>query len=75
VGRKFRRTYMIGDPVEVVIEKVDPLRHQIDLAVIQPELAAAVMAEAGGPEAPLASREDGPEDADDDDDDGILYAD
>jgi ribonuclease R len=38
VGRKFRRTYMIGDPVEVVIEKVDALRHQIDLAVIQPEL-------------------------------------
>ncbi len=38
VGRKFRRTYMIGDPVEVVIEKVDALRHQIDLVVIQPDL-------------------------------------
>jgi ribonuclease R len=38
VGRKYRRTYMIGDPVEVVIEKVDAMRHQIDLAVIQPEL-------------------------------------
>ncbi|MFM7733147.1 MAG: RNB domain-containing ribonuclease [Cyanobium sp.] len=38
VGRKFRRTYMIGDHVEVVIEKVDALRHQIDLAAIQPEL-------------------------------------
>jgi ribonuclease R len=41
VGRKGRRTYMIGDAVEVVIEKVDPLRHQIDLAVIQPDLPEA----------------------------------
>jgi ribonuclease R len=38
VGRKFRRTYMVGDTVEVEIQKVDPLRHQIDLAVIQPPL-------------------------------------
>ena len=37
VGRKNRRTYMLGDTVEVLIEKVDPLRHQIDLAVILPE--------------------------------------
>ncbi|NDC34424.1 MAG: RNB domain-containing ribonuclease [Synechococcaceae bacterium WB9_2_112] len=37
VGRKNRRTYMLGDTVEVVIEKVDPLRHQIDLAVVLPE--------------------------------------
>jgi ribonuclease R len=37
VGRKNRRTYMLGDSVEVVIEKVDPLRHQIDLAVVLPE--------------------------------------
>ncbi|KEF42702.1 MAG: organic colvent ABC transporter permease [Cyanobium sp. CACIAM 14] len=37
VGRKFRRTYMVGDAVEVEIQKVDALRHQIDLAVIQPE--------------------------------------
>jgi ribonuclease R len=41
VGRKSRRTYMMGDPVEVEIQKVDALRHQIDLAVIQPELPAA----------------------------------
>jgi len=41
VGRKSRRTYMIGDPVEVEIQKVDALRHQIDLAVIQPELPEA----------------------------------
>jgi ribonuclease R len=54
VGRKFRRTYMIGDPVEVVIEKVDPLRHQIDLAVIQPELAEPPVALEQG----LASGED-----------------
>jgi ribonuclease R len=65
VGRKFRRTYRIGDPVEVVIEKVDPLRHQIDLAVVQPEL----------PE-PNALEDDGYGDGDDgDDDDGSLYAD
>jgi ribonuclease R len=40
VGRKSRRTYMMGDPVEVEIQKVDALRHQIDLAVIQPDLPA-----------------------------------
>ena len=37
VGRKNRRTYMLGDQVEVEIEKVDALRHQIDLAVVLPE--------------------------------------
>jgi ribonuclease R len=71
VGRKFRRTYMIGDPVEVVIEKVDPLRHQIDLAVIQPELAEPSPFGANG-------HGDGDGDGDDgadDDDDGVLYAD
>ena len=36
VGRKNRRTYMLGDPVDVEIEKVDALRHQIDLAVVPP---------------------------------------
>ena len=41
VGRKSRRTYMVGDPVEVDIQKVDALRHQIDLAVLQPELSEA----------------------------------
>jgi ribonuclease R len=28
---------MLGDAVEVVIEMVDALRHQIDLAVVLPE--------------------------------------
>lgn len=37
VGRKSRRTYMVGDPVQVLIEKVDVLRHQIDLSVVLPE--------------------------------------
>jgi ribonuclease R len=37
VGRKGRRTYMVGDSVAVEIQKVDALRHQIDLAVIQPD--------------------------------------
>jgi ribonuclease R len=36
VGRKNRRSYMLGDAVEVEIEKVDALRHQIDLAVLLP---------------------------------------
>jgi ribonuclease R len=40
VGRKNRRTYRLGDAVEVEIEKVDALRHQIDLAVVQPEIEA-----------------------------------
>ena len=37
VGRKNRRTYMLGDAVEVTILKVDALRHQIDLVAILPE--------------------------------------
>jgi ribonuclease R len=37
VGRKGRRTFMVGDPVDVVIEKVDVLRHQIDLSVVLPD--------------------------------------
>ena len=37
VGRKSRRTYMVGDPVKVLIEKVDVLRHQIDLSVVLSE--------------------------------------
>ena len=37
VGRKNRRIYMVGDRVEVEIQKVDALRHQIDLAVVLPE--------------------------------------
>ena len=37
VGRKNRRTYMLGDKVEVEIQKVDALRHQIDLGVLMPE--------------------------------------
>jgi ribonuclease R len=46
VGRKGRRTYMVGDPVEVVIEKVDVLRHQIDLSVVLPGDGAAEAEEA-----------------------------
>ncbi|MEB3201448.1 MAG: RNB domain-containing ribonuclease [Synechococcus sp.] len=37
VGRKNRRTYMLGDQVDVEIQKVDVLRHQIDLAVVLPD--------------------------------------
>ena len=52
VGRKFRRTFLVGDPVEVEIQKVDALRHQIDLAVVLPELApeeGAAPGEESGP--------------------------
>lgn len=38
VGRKNRRTYMLGDQVDVQIQNVDALRHQIDLVVLLPEL-------------------------------------
>jgi ribonuclease R len=55
VGRKFRRTYMLGDWVEVEILKVDVLRHQIDLAVIQPELSAEDLAAAEAAEAGASS--------------------
>jgi ribonuclease R len=37
VGRKNRRSYMLGDAVDVEIQKVDALRHQIDLVVMLPE--------------------------------------
>jgi ribonuclease R len=37
VGRKNRRTFMVGDKVDVEIQKVDALRHQIDLAVVLAE--------------------------------------
>jgi ribonuclease R len=73
VGRKFRRTYMIGDPVEVVIEKVDPLRHQIDLAVIQPELPEP--SSSNEPLPPLEDNGYGDGSDEADDDDGALYAD
>lgn len=48
VGRKNRRTYLVGDSVAVEIQKVDALRHQIDLAVIQPEGDAATGSDADG---------------------------
>jgi ribonuclease R len=38
VGRKNRRTYMLGDQVEVQIQNVDALRHQIDLVVLLPDV-------------------------------------
>ncbi|TGH27825.1 MAG: RNB domain-containing ribonuclease [Aphanocapsa feldmannii 277cI] len=34
LGRKNRRSYLLGDSVEVEIQKVDALRHQIDLVVV-----------------------------------------
>ena len=67
VGRKNRRTYMLGDAVEVIIQKVDVLRHQIDLAVVLPEGYEEMDPDQGAP------RADGPDDAGDDggDDDNL----
>jgi ribonuclease R len=48
VGRKNRRVYMVGDRVEVEIQKVDALRHQIDLAVVLPESGEESIATATG---------------------------
>jgi ribonuclease R len=57
VGRKGRRTFMVGDPVQVFIEKVDVLRHQIDLSVVladgEPELEASPTGNGDGGEAVL----------------------
>jgi ribonuclease R len=44
VGRKNRRSYLLGDQVDVEIQKVDVLRHQIDLAVLLPEVEQAEVA-------------------------------
>ena len=55
VGRKNRRAYMLGDTVEVVIEKVDALRHQIDLAVVLPE---GDLVDGDGPEADAPAPDD-----------------
>ncbi|MFM7085902.1 MAG: RNB domain-containing ribonuclease [Cyanobium sp.] len=60
VGRKYRRTFLVGDPVEVEIQKVDALRHQIDLAVVLPDLGDVdgLEVEAGEDEGDVAA--DGP---------------
>jgi ribonuclease R len=63
VGRKNRRTFMVGDKVDVEIQKVDALRHQIDLAVVLAEdgsLSGAahgpiVAGEGGGVTPPLTT--------------------
>jgi len=64
VGRKGRRSYMVGDRVEVEIQNVDVLRHQIDLAVLQPEDGASgasgdAEGEAGGVSPPAADDGEG----------------
>jgi len=57
VGRKGRRTFMVGDAVQVLIEKVDVLRHQIDLSVVladgEPELEASSTGNGDGGEGAL----------------------
>lgn len=65
VGRKNRRTYMLGDAVDVVIQKVDVLRHQIDLVVVQADGGDETESGTAGPSgfdaaetSPLAPGED-----------------
>ena len=40
VGRRSRRVYQLGDPVDVKVLKVDVLRNQIDLEVVPSETSA-----------------------------------
>ena len=40
VGRRSRRVYQLGDPVDVKVLKVDVLRNQIDLEVVPSETPA-----------------------------------
>jgi len=68
VGRKFRRIYMVGDQLEVEIQKVDALRHQIDLAVLQPDGPEGEGA--GGSSEPVTWNGGGPVDGEGDDADG-----
>jgi ribonuclease R len=50
VGRRSRRTYLLGDMVDVEIQQVDALRHQIDLVVVDQTPASP---QEGGDEPPL----------------------
>jgi ribonuclease R len=58
---------MVGDSVAVEIQKVDALRHQIDLAVIQPEDGEPGDPDTGESDDAFGGddRRDGPESEDD----------
>jgi len=36
VGRKSRRVYQVGDDVEVIVERVDAFKQQVDFRIVQP---------------------------------------
>jgi len=54
VGRKNRRIYQLGDPVQVRVIKVDVLRNQIDLDVVPEPNTTAEPSTANGLDAPLS---------------------
>ena len=54
VGRKNRRVYQLGDPVQVRVIKVDVLRNQIDLEVVPEPIATTDPASSNGLDAPLS---------------------
>ena len=68
VGRKNRRTYMLGDAVEVIIQKVDVLRHQIDLAVVLPEGYEELDGDQGGHRSEGSDDPEGPDNTGDNED-------
>ena len=54
VGRKNRRVYQLGDPVQVRVIKVDVLRNQIDLEVVPEPIATTEPASSNGLDVPLS---------------------
>ena len=54
VGRKNRRVYQLGDPVQVCVIKVDVLRNQIDLEVVPQPITSADPSSSNGLDEPLA---------------------
>ncbi|OYT10944.1 MAG: hypothetical protein B6I18_06555 [Bacteroidetes bacterium 4572_112] len=38
VGRRYKNEYALGDAIEVVVEKVDMLKRQMDLRVVEEEI-------------------------------------
>ena len=37
IGERSRREYSIGDPVRVILDRVDALQQQLQFAVVEPE--------------------------------------
>jgi ribonuclease R len=39
IGQRTRRQFSIGDSVEVLLDKVDPVEHKLQFSLIEPERA------------------------------------